>query len=74
MADVHLAFAEGPAGFKKLVVVKQIRAAHRGDQELVTMFMDEARIAARLHHPNVVQTHEVDLHQGSPYIAMEFLR
>src|SRR5207253_7356471 len=51
-ADVFLAVARGPSGFNKLVVVKSLRA---GDDELVDMFLDEGRLAARLNHPNVVQ-------------------
>lgn len=73
MADVFLALADAPTGVQKLAVVKVLRAGHRHDKELITMFMDEARIAARLAHPNVVQTYEVDVDAGLPYIAMEFL-
>ncbi len=73
MADVYLALARGPAGFNKLLVVKQLRAAFVHDPEFLAMFMDEARLAARLNHPNVVQTYEVG-HDGDVYfIAMEFL-
>ena len=73
MADVYLALARGPAGFNKLLVVKQLRQAFVHDPEFLAMFMDEARLAARLNHPNVVQTYEVG-HDGDIYfIAMEFL-
>src|SRR5512140_4001368 len=59
MAQVFLALASGPAGFEKLVVIKQIRAQFAEDPEFLSMFLDEARLAARLNHPNVVQTNEV---------------
>ena len=59
MAEVFLALASGPAGFNKLVVIKQIREQLAEDPEFLTMFLDEARLAARLNHPNVVQTNEV---------------
>jgi serine/threonine-protein kinase len=75
MADVFLAVAEGPAGsgFSKLTVIKRLRKNLAEDPEFVTMLMDEARIAARLNHPNVVQTNEVG-HVGTQYfIAMEHL-
>jgi serine/threonine-protein kinase len=73
MAEVFLAVVSGPAGFNKLVVVKQIRAELADDPEFLNMFLDEARLAARLSHPNVVQTNEVG-HVGNRYfIAMEYL-
>jgi serine/threonine-protein kinase len=75
MADVFLAVAEGPAGsgFAKLAVIKRLRESLVDDPEFVAMLVDEARIAARLNHPNVVQTNEVG-HVGNEYfIAMEYL-
>jgi serine/threonine protein kinase len=73
MADVYLALARGPAGFNKLLVVKKLREAFVRDVEFLTMFMDEARLAARLSHPNVVQTYEVGHDGGTYFIAMEYL-
>jgi serine/threonine-protein kinase len=73
MAKVYLAVAHGPGGFNKLVVVKQISQAFAGDPEFVSMFLDEARLAARLRHPNVVQTNEVGEEAGRYFIAMEYL-
>jgi serine/threonine protein kinase len=73
MAKVYLAVATGPAGFNKLVVVKQIQAELADDPEFVTMFLDEARLAARLNHPNVVQTNEVGQDGDRYFIAMEYL-
>ena len=58
-ADVYLAVAEGPSGFQKLVVVKVLRKSLASDDDFRQMFLSEARLAARLHHPNVVQTNEV---------------
>ncbi|MBI4704647.1 MAG: serine/threonine protein kinase [Deltaproteobacteria bacterium] len=73
MAQVYLAVASGVAGFNKLVVIKLIRAELAEDPDFVRMFLQEARLAARLNHPNVVQTNEVD-HDGSRYfICMEYL-
>jgi serine/threonine-protein kinase len=73
MARVYLAFARGPAGFDKLVVVKQIRPELAWDQDFVTMFFDEARIAARLSHRNVVHTYEVVEENGNYLLVMEYL-
>jgi len=73
MAQVYLALAKGVAGFNKLVVVKKIHTDLAEDPDFVNMFLEEARLAARLNHPNVVQTNEVD-HDGKRYfIAMEYL-
>lgn len=73
MADVYLASTTGPAGVKKLLVIKRLREGNEDEQHLVMMFLDEARIALRLGHPNVVQTYEVDVDEGLPFIAMEYL-
>lgn len=73
MADVFLAVLRGPAGFNKLQVIKRLRPNLAEEPEFVNMFMDEARLAARLNHPNVVQTNEVGEIRGRPYIAMEYL-
>ncbi|AUX19963.1 protein kinase [Sorangium cellulosum] len=73
MADVCLAVAQGPAGFNKLVVLKRARIELCEDAEILAMFLDEARLAARLNHPNVVQTYEVGNDGERLYIAMEYL-
>ncbi len=73
MADVFLAVVAGPAGVNKLQVVKRLRAEYADDPERVEMFLDEARIATRLNHPNVVQTFEVNAEQGVYFITMEYL-
>jgi eukaryotic-like serine/threonine-protein kinase len=75
MADVFLAVLAGPQGlgFSKLVVIKRLRSNLASDPEFVAMLVDEARIAARLNHPNVVQTYEVGVIQNEYYIAMEYL-
>src|SRR5215475_13051176 len=75
MADVFLAAIAGPvgSGFSKLTVIKRLRENLAEDPEFVAMLLDEARIAARLNHPNVVQTNEVGEVEGRYYIAMEYL-
>jgi eukaryotic-like serine/threonine-protein kinase len=73
MADVYLAVAHGPMGFNKLAVVKRLRSSLSDEPSFLNMFLDEARLAARLNHPNVVHTYEVGEHDGSYFIAMEFL-
>src|SRR5215472_8899241 len=73
MADVFLAVARGPMGFNKLAVVKRLRAQLADDPSFRNMFLDEARLAARLNHPNVVHTYEVGEQDGVYFIAMEYL-
>jgi serine/threonine protein kinase len=71
MADVFLAVARGPVGFNKLSVVKRLRRPD--DSSHLEMFIDEARLAARLNHPNIVHTYEVGEDNGRYFIAMEYL-
>jgi serine/threonine protein kinase len=76
MGDVYLAIAQGPLGFNKLLVVKELRQSSTDspdDDAIVTMFLDEAKLAARLNHPNVVHTIEVGLDGHRRFIAMEYL-
>jgi serine/threonine-protein kinase len=70
---VYLAVARGPSGFNKLVVLKSLRSDFAVDRELLAMFLEEARLAARLNHPHVVQTYEVGEYAGRPVIVMEYL-
>jgi serine/threonine-protein kinase len=72
MADVYLGAAAGPAGFNKLVVIKRLRSGS-DDLGLVEMFLDEARLAARLNHPNIVHTYEVDASPEGYLLVMEYL-
>ncbi len=75
MADVYLAVAEGPAGtgFNKLQVLKRLKPNLAEDPSFVAMFMDEARLAARVNHPNIVQTNEIGQAGKNYFIAMEYL-
>src|SRR5882724_11771414 len=72
-ADVYLAVARGPSGFSKLVVLKTLKISLQSDPEFREMFLNEARLAARLNHPNIVQTYEVVEQNGVPTIVMEYL-
>jgi serine/threonine protein kinase len=73
MSEVYLAVIAGPAGFNKLVVVKLIKGDLAEDPDFISMFLEEARLSARLSHPNIVQTNEVGEFGGRYYIAMEYL-
>ncbi len=73
MATVHLSLAAGPSGFNRLVVVKAIRDELLDVPEARAMFLDEARLCARLNHPNVVQVSEVVDSAAGVMIVMEYL-
>ena len=73
MALVYLAASQGPRGFVKLVVVKELKEELAGDMDFTGMFVDEARIAARLNHPNIVQTYEVAEDEDRFFLVMEYL-
>jgi serine/threonine protein kinase len=73
MADVWLAATRGSAGIDVLHVVKELKEELSEEDEFRRMFLDEARLAARLNHPNVVRTHEVGESDGEYFLVMEYL-
>jgi serine/threonine-protein kinase len=73
MGSVYLTKMDGPPGFNKMAVVKELRADLAGSSEFTDMFLNEARLAARLTHPNVVHTYGANEENGQLYIAMEYL-
>ncbi|HVR41911.1 MAG TPA: TonB family protein [Thermoanaerobaculia bacterium] len=73
MAEVWKAQMQGVEGFEKLVAIKRILPHLAADQEFVSMFIDEAKIAARLNHPNIIHIYDLGLASGSHYIAMELV-
>jgi eukaryotic-like serine/threonine-protein kinase len=73
MGIVYLAVVTGPGGFNKLFAVKELKRELALEQDAVTPFLREAKLAAKLSHPNVVQTFEVGSQDGRPYLAMEYL-
>lgn len=74
MAEVFKCRLSGIGGFDKVLVVKRIKPELLGEPEFIKMFLDEARVASYLNHPNIVQVFEVDQFEGFPYIAMEYVR
>jgi tRNA A-37 threonylcarbamoyl transferase component Bud32 len=73
MGTVHLALASGLGQFRKLLVVKELRQDLTRQPGFISMFMDEAKLAARLAHPNVVQTFEASAVGERYLLAMEYL-
>ncbi|MFZ5469618.1 MAG: serine/threonine protein kinase [Myxococcota bacterium] len=73
MGQIYLARAAGERGFEKLLVIKRILPHLVEDEEFFHMFFDEARVSARLNHPNVVQIFDLGEVNGSYYLAMEYV-
>src|SRR5271165_4971461 len=73
MAEVYVARRAGPHGFQKIVAVKRILPQFARDPDFVAMFVDEARVCARLAHPNIVQVFDFGEHDGELYMAMEYV-
>lgn len=73
MGRVYRALVRGPAGFEKTVALKTVSPELAEEPEFVEMFLDEARIAARINHPNVCRVFDFGLADGRYFIAMEFL-
>ena len=74
MAEIFLAQTMGADGRKHEVAIKRILPSYSEDDGFVTMFKDEAKIAAQLDHPNIVKVFDSDEVEGDYYIAMEFIR
>ena len=73
MAEIFFARLDGAAGFEKPVVLKRILPENAADQDFIAMFTDEARLAAKLQHPNIVQVFEFGETDGSFFMAMEYI-
>jgi serine/threonine protein kinase len=73
MAEVFLAVHKGVEGFIKVVVIKRVLPHLINNTDFIRMFVDEARLEARLEHPNIVRTYEFGEVNGQYYTAMEYL-
>jgi serine/threonine protein kinase len=73
MAELFLAVHRGVEGFIKAVVIKRVLPHLTNNPEFVRMFVDEARLEARLEHPNIVRTYEFGEVNGHYFTAMEYL-
>jgi serine/threonine-protein kinase len=73
MATVYLARLSGAGGFQRFVAIKRLHPHLANDNEFVQMFLDEARLAARLHHPNVVPILEIGESPQGYYLVMEYV-
>jgi TonB family protein len=73
MAEIWQAQMQGVEGFEKLVAIKRILPHLAADKEFVDMFIDEAKIAARLSHPNIIHIYDLGKAADTYYIAMELV-
>ena len=73
MATVHIGRLVGPVGFSRTVAIKRLHPQFAKDPEFVTGFLDEARLAARIRHPNVVPTLDVVASHGELFLVMEYV-
>ncbi|MBX3259945.1 MAG: serine/threonine protein kinase [Labilithrix sp.] len=71
MATVHFGRMHGAIGFSRLVAVKRLHPNYANDAHFVQMFLDEARLAARISHPNVVSTLDVVADESEVFLVME---
>jgi serine/threonine-protein kinase len=74
MATVHFGRLLGVVGFAKTVAIKRLHPQLAKDPEFVSMFLDEARLAARIRHPNVVSTLDVVARDGELFLVMEYVQ
>jgi serine/threonine-protein kinase len=73
LATVHLGLVLGEAGFSRTVAVKRLLPAFARDPDFVASFLDEAKLASRIRHPNVVPTLDVLAQDGELFIVMEYV-
>lgn len=73
MATVHLGKLLGTAGFSRDVAIKRLHPQYARDPEFVAMFLDEARLASRIGHPNVVPILDVVAESGELFLVMELV-
>jgi len=74
MAAVYAVRRSSIGGFDKTLAMKVLLPHLRSERRFVEMFLDEARIASTIQHPNVVHVFDLGEHDGSPFMVMEFLR
>ena len=73
MAIVYVARVLGVAGFERLVAIKVLHSNLAHEEEFIKMFLDEARLAASIRHPNVVNVYDVGEHEGVMWMSMEWV-
>src|SRR3954463_7734463 len=73
MGEIFLARMSGPQGFEKLCVIKRILPELAAEADFVERFVNEAKTLVKLNHGSIAQVLDMGLHEGDPYIALEFV-
>jgi serine/threonine protein kinase len=73
MAEVSLALQVGVQGFSRVVALKRVLPSYAEDAGFLEMFLDEARLAARLDHPHIVRIYDLGQDEEAYFLAMEYL-
>src|SRR5918911_5411378 len=73
MAELYIARQEAMGGFEKEIVLKLLQGKYAENPRVVSMFLDEARLAAKLNHQSIVHVYDVADEDGIKYIAMEYI-
>ncbi len=73
MATIHLGRLVGPVGFSRTVAIKTLHPQFAKDPEFVEMFLEEARLASRIQHPNVISTVDIATTEGEVFLVMEYV-
>lgn len=73
MAEIFLARRISLGDFSKFVVIKRLAPEYQGKRSFEQLFLNEARLTARLSHPNIVQVHDIGMNDGAYYMSMEYI-
>jgi eukaryotic-like serine/threonine-protein kinase len=73
MADVYLVRQHGAMGFRRLAVVKKVRRAFLTDDRVLRLFLEEARLAARIDHPHVIRIHDLGRADDTYFMVMDYV-
>jgi len=74
MSEIFLAYQRGFGGFRKIVVLKTILPDTRGQEDMVRMFLNEARVTAEFSHPNIVQVYDLGIDKDMLFLSMEYVQ
>jgi tRNA A-37 threonylcarbamoyl transferase component Bud32 len=74
MADVYLVRHHGAMGFRRVAVIKKVRSEFLTDDRLIRLFLEEAKAAARIDHPNVIHVYDLGRVKGDLFMVLEFVR
>ena len=74
MSEIFLAYQRGIGGFRKIVALKTILPDTRGREDMVRMFLNEAKVSAEFNHPNIVQVYDLGIEKDTLFLTMEYVQ